>query len=725
MPITRPTFSESWHRVQHLKARLRPSAQIHRQFYRGERWYVVRDPAGNQYHRLSDAAYRFVGLLDGRRSVEEAWQQAGGALADDAPTQPEVIQILSQLFAANLLDADISPDATVLLRRQKQQMKKRVQGRLLSALFPRIPLWDPDRFLKRWLPAVGWVFGPLGMLIWLAVVVTAVAMLGPRYDDLVAAGANTIRDPSSWPLLFATFVLTKLIHELGHGFSCRRFGGEVHEMGIMFLVFIPTPYVDASSAWQFSNKWKRIFVGAAGMYVELFVAAIAAFIWLNTNAAYAPWGIPVNELAYNAMLIASVSTILFNANPLLRYDGYYMLSDWLEIPNLQQKSRDYTLGLIKRHVYRVRLPQPLPPAMQRVWLLSYNILSSIYRIFIGVLIIVTVAFAVPILGMVMAIGGVVTWLVVPVVKLLKYHLLDPELHRKRGRGLAFCGSVAAALVLLIGVMPVSMSLYPEGEVAPFAEQTLRNEVDGFVAEVLVADGQRVQAGDAVLRLHSPELTREIAQLRATLRELQARHDLAAETEIVQMRSFREQMGAVQTMLDDALRREALLTVRASIDGQLAAPDLPHLAGRFVRRGEALGMVLNTDRLRIRIRVQQQDAELALQLAGEPEVRLSSAPSIGHVGRDLHVVPALNRELRSSALGWGGGGQIAPDPTDTTGRRSAQGTLPLELTLDNPDQAVVPGQRAYIRLPLESRPLIWQWSRRFWQLLQTRSDDTWI
>ena len=148
----RPTFSESWYRVANLRVRLRPSAQISRQFYRGERWYVVRDPAGNQFHRLSDPAYRFVALLDGSRTVEAAWELAGGQLEDDAPTQPEVIQILSHLFSANLIDADVTPDATVLLRRHKQLSKRKMQGRLMNILFPRIPLWDPDRFLVRWLP---------------------------------------------------------------------------------------------------------------------------------------------------------------------------------------------------------------------------------------------------------------------------------------------------------------------------------------------------------------------------------------------------------------------------------------------------------------------------------------------------------------------------------------------------------------------------------------------
>src|SRR6476661_3357309 len=177
MAQVRPTFSESWYRVADLRARLRPSAQISRQYYRGDRWYVVRDPAGNQFHRLSDAAYRFVGLLDGSRTVGEAWDLVGGQLADDAPTQPEVIQILSQLYAANLVETDIPPDATVLLRRHKKQMQRKLQGRLMNVLFPRIPIWDPDAFIKRWMPLAKVIISRLGAIIWLVVVGLAIAAL--------------------------------------------------------------------------------------------------------------------------------------------------------------------------------------------------------------------------------------------------------------------------------------------------------------------------------------------------------------------------------------------------------------------------------------------------------------------------------------------------------------------------------------------------------------------
>ncbi len=280
----RPTFSESWYRVKDLKPRLRAAAQISRQFYRGERWYIVRDPAGNQFHRLSDVAYQFVGLLDGTRTVGEAWELVGGQLADDAPTQPEVIQILSQLYGANLIETNIAPDAQVLLRRQKKQRERKFQGRLMNLLFPRIPLWDPDKFLKIWMPLVGPLISKGGMILWLLAVGLALFFVLPNSGAFASQTQNFLSSGAveMWLLLGVTFLVTKFLHEMGHAFAVRRFGGECHEVGIMFLVLMPCPYVDASTAWGFPSKWRRIFVGAGGMIAEVFIAALAAIIWYVT-----------------------------------------------------------------------------------------------------------------------------------------------------------------------------------------------------------------------------------------------------------------------------------------------------------------------------------------------------------------------------------------------------------------------------------------------------------
>ena len=714
----RPTFSESWYRVVNLKPRLRATAQISRQFYRGDRWYVVRDPAGNQFHRLSDAAYRFVGLLDGRRTVGDAWELVGGQLEDDAPTQPEVIQILSQLFSANLVETDISPDATVLLRRHKKQMQRKMQGRLMNVLFPRIPIWDPNRFLSRWMPVVKPFLSKFGALLWLVMVISAVAALVPHWTELKNAASDSI-DPKNWLYLWITFVLIKFIHELGHAFTCRRFGGEVHEMGIMFLVMVPTPYVDASTAWAFPNKWARMLVGAGGMMVELFFASIMAFVWVATKDSHTL----VSQLSYNAMLIASVTTVIFNANPLLRYDGYYMLSDFWEIPNLQQKSKDYTMGLIKRHIFRVKSQQPLPPPYQRAQLFFYSIASGAYRIFVGLAIIIMVAFKVPVLGYLMAIGGVVTWIGVPIYKIAKYLAIETELHRKRAPAFAFTFGVIAAIVIVVGLIPFPVNVDATGIVEPADKFVLHVLTPGFVESIQARDGQLLKKGDIILVSDDPDLDTKIDQQKAKIQSAEYARVQASVSDQAQRQIEEETIRALQGQLDDLQRHKDEQTIRAPIDGYLIAPKLAEAAGRWLPRGEELATVAQMANLEIDADLDQRDAELALaEPKARAEVRLTGDPATTLYPLSHQVIPEATFKVTHPSLTQRGGSDLAPDPTDKTGLALKESAFEVIATVSNPESRYFPGQRAYLRLKLQHRQLIWQWTRRFLQLIATHQEN---
>lgn len=728
----RPTFSESWYRVVALRPKLRATAQISRQYYRGERWYVVRDPAGNQFHRLSDAAYRFIGLLDGRRTVGEAWDLVGGQLADDAPTQPEVIQILSQLYSANLIETDVTPDAQVLLRRHKMQVKRKMQGRLLNVLFPRIPLWDCDNFLVRWMPLMRVFLSRFGILLWLAVIGFAIFAIAPEWHRIKDAAKFTI-SPQNWMWLWAVFVVTKLIHELGHAFMCRRFGGEVHELGIMFLVFIPTPYVDASTAWGFPNKWHKILVGAGGMIFELFFAAICAFIWLKTD----PTSL-LSQLCYNAMFIASVSTVIFNANPLLRYDGYYMLSDVLEIPNLQRKSSEYTLGLIKRHVFRIKPNQPLPPPLQRFWLFTYSILSTAYRTFVMFAIIFMVTYQLPEevrwAGLLMALGGVITWACVPIFKLFKYLTIEPELHRKRGRAWAFTLAVAVALVMLIGVIPFDLSVHAEGVVSPREERLIFASQPGFVDELRVSDGQVVRGpgkdesgrdypGDVIAVLRDDQLKAQVESLQAEVRAREARVRQMMATDPAQLKIEQQELNIYRHQLVDAQRRQARLTLRAPISGQFVSPMARELPGRYVNFAQEIGVVRRMDEVLIKAALTQDEVALVSTRPKEDAVALVRL--IGKFGeilnaKDYTLIPSSQERVVSPALTQAGGGAIPQDPTDPEQTKPIQPQFDLRVELANPQGDYVPGQRAYVKITLDRKPLMWQWVRRIKQLIQSSS-----
>ncbi|MCD6364743.1 MAG: PqqD family protein [Planctomycetes bacterium] len=287
MAVERPTFSESWYRLADIRPRLRSTIRINRQHFRGQMWYVVEDRSSNQYFRLNIPAYRFVAMLDGRSTVAEVWHRCNEELGDSAPTQGEAIELLGQLYASNLLQTELPPDAAGLFERYKKRKRREVQSYMTNLLFLRIPLIDPDNFLDKWVHIFGKIFTGYGLVVWIGLVVAALWHLAGRVDDLYKP-YQEILSPENMPLLYVAGVLIKVCHEFGHAFSCKHFGrlagakGEVHTMGVMFLVFMPLPYVDASSAWVPRSKWHKVTVGAGGMYVEMAIASIAAIIWART-----------------------------------------------------------------------------------------------------------------------------------------------------------------------------------------------------------------------------------------------------------------------------------------------------------------------------------------------------------------------------------------------------------------------------------------------------------
>ena len=296
---------------------------------------------------------------------------------------------------------------------------------------------------------------------------------------------------------------------------CRRFGGEVHELGIMFLVLFPAPYVDASSAWSFRSRWERALVGAGGMIFELFVASICAFLWLAVkDSSDSYWSL----FLYNVMLIASVTTVLFNANPLLRYDGYYILSDLLEIPNLQSKSREYTLSLFKRYLFGVKWSQPLPQGFwTKFWMVFYFCLSGPYRVMVGIFIMVMVLFQLPeqvkFIGMIMGLGSLATFFIVPAYKSFNYLALDPELHRKRTVAWAWSGAFAAAALVVLAFIRFPLNVRAEAIMQPKERWPLYATSPGFLVQVLKQDGEVVKKGDPIMVLRNDELRRRHRQAR--------------------------------------------------------------------------------------------------------------------------------------------------------------------------------------------------------------------
>jgi putative peptide zinc metalloprotease protein len=707
-------FSPSWYRVADLKPRLRSHAQIHRHFYRDQLWYVIQNHATGRFHRFSPEAYLIIGLLDGTRTLDETWRIAAERLGDDIPTQEEVINLLTQLHRADVLQSEELPATEELQTRDVKQTRQRRLQSLRSPLAIRIPLLDPDRFLSALAPVVAPLFSVMGMLLWLAVVGWAVFIAAGHWSELTKNVTDRVLAMDNLLLLWLTFPLVKALHELGHGFAVKRWGGEVHEMGIMLLVFMPVPYVDASSASAFHEKYQRMIVGAAGILVEVFVAALALFVWLEVEPGL------VRASAFNIMLIAGVSTVLFNGNPLLRFDGYYVLSDGLEIPNLGLRANQYIGYLIQRYAFGVRdLPSPVFTRGEGGWLFFYAIASFCYRMMVFAAIIWFIAGKYFIIGVALAIWAVLMTLVVPLVKHMDFLLRNPRLNHTRHRAVLGSGAFIAAVIAVVMLIPVPSGVLVEGVIRAPDKSQVRATEEGFVTQLVARPGERVEQQALLLRCEDPGLPAEVRVLQAQLTELKARYD----AEILQDRAVAqgtaEEIEHIKGMLARAEERLKELAVRSPTTGVFVLSNAEDLPGRFVRRGEILGYVMDFSTITARIVVPQEDVDLVRKQVRRVEVRLANRVSQvipAEIGRE---VPAASATLPSTALSIAGGGRIAtrPDAAHPNTALEKLFQFDIELVTDVPVNII--GERVYVRLLRDPEPLAVQWYRRGRQLFLSR------
>ncbi|MCH7599523.1 MAG: peptidase M50 [Myxococcales bacterium] len=692
-------FSVSWYRVAILKPQIREHAHFHRHLYRGDLWYVLQDRSNGRCHRLTPSAYQLVGLMDGERTIQEIWELSYERLGEDGPTQDEAIRLLGLLHFADVLRCDVPPDTVELFRRQQRRSEGEWWRRFTNPLSLKFPLFDPDEFLARTLHLVRPLFSWPAATIWLLLVGWAIAVAGSRWSELTEGINSEMLDPRSVMLFAILYPAVKIVHELGHAYATKLWGGEVRETGIMVLVLMPIPYVDASSASVFPSKWRRALVGAAGILVELFVTAVALLVWANVEPGL------VRSIAWHVIWIAGVSTLLFNGNPLLRFDGYYVLSDLIEIPNLATRSRQYLSSLALRYVCRMeRVRSPVTARGETAWFLCYGVASFIYRfvILFGIAIFVAGRFFV--VGVVLALFAVTMQIVVPLLRQIAFLLTNPRLGEKRPQALAITGGIALVLAVLALLLPLPSRTRAEGVVWPPEGAEVRARADGFVLRVLAEPDELLEPGQPLILTRDPSLEAHVAVLEAKLREVRARHKSERGRERVKARITAEEVETIAAELEYARERVGEMVVRSPAAGVFVISQPIDLPGRFVRKGELIGYVLGEKIDSVRVVLPQADAALVRGRTENVEVRLQSRVDEVLAARIRREIPGATNRLPSRALGSGGGGRIAVNPADPEGLETLEPVFQLDLTLVESRSIREIGGRAHVRLDHGTEPL---------------------
>lgn len=711
--MERKLFSESWHRVAAQKIRLRPSVRVRKQFFRGELWYVANDLYGDQFFRFRPEAWDFIARLDGTQTVDEVWQQCLDARGGNAPGQTEAIQILSSLYQSNLIVSDFPADVAQLFERQKKRHAREWKARLFGIFFLRIPLFDPDAFLTRTMPFLRPLFSVPGVLAWLLLVGSAIGVVVSNWEQLFS-GRQGVLDPANLPLLLVAFVIAKLVHEFGHGYAVKRFGGEVHVMGITFLVFTPIPYVDATAAWAFRERWKRVFVGASGMLVELILAAIATFIWASTGPGL------LNAWCYNLMVVASVSTILFNINPLLKFDGYYILSDLTDTPNLQPRGMKQLGHWVERYAFGGKHSQsPATSRADSIWLGSFGVASWLFRLYITYVIIMFVADRYLGLGFLAAVLTIVGLFVIPLFKGVKFLFTEPRIERVRTRAYAVTVLTLGALFILLAVVPAPRYFRAPGVL--FAENAEFITVRGRgVVESRGMIGQTVEAGQVLMRLSNPELAMQRQRLEAEAAELAHMERVQLARAGIGADVLRQRRAALDLRITELQEEEAAMEIRAPIGGAYASIQPAENYQRWLARGETIGEIVSEGDWLFYAIVPQKHSNLLFN----QELRSATVRFPGSAGALVEptawsIVPGQQEYLPSPALGWRGMGPVQVRDDDPDGVRTVE---PFFLVISKlPDTASVlrHSRVGVVRFRVANEPYAFQWYRALRQAVQKR------
>jgi len=691
-----------WYRVAGVVPRLRQQLRVHAHRYRGRLWYVIEDRLNGRYHRFDRQAWRIIQLLNGTLTLEQLWHRLATEAGAHTPSQEDILALLGQLHSLDLLASGSLPDLAEAARRERSLTRQRRWQRYMNPLALRFRLFDPDKFLVRAVQLLKPALNRRGALLWLAWVLPALVLAVSHWPELTSNFGERLLALDNLALLWLIFPLVKALHEIGHGVACRLRGGEVHDMGVMLLIFLPVPYVDASSSWAFANKRDRILVGAAGMLVELALAAAAFYLWLWLEPGTA------KAIAYDVAVLASVTTVLFNGNPLLRYDGYYIASDALEIPNLSQRATRYWGYLIERWI--LRRPELLSPVMasgEAFWFSTYAPLSFVYRMFVLFSIAMFISHKYFAVGAFIALWGLVAGLGFPLYRGLSWlrRVFIDARGGARGRRAAL--ATVGVLGVLLFVLPLPHHTQVDGILWLPDSGVLRAGQSGFVTELKAHAGDPVQSGADILTLHDSTLNAKVAEQSAKVQAAQVRYDAARLVDPSKGQQLASDLAREQAELKALEERAGRLEVHSAAAGSLWLHDSDNLPGQYVKQGQVLGYVIPAAAPSVRVIIDQTDEDFIRSHTRSIAVKLPFAPGPTWAARVVRAVPAAMNELPSAALGREGGGAVATDPRDQTGRKALVSHFEYELALPEQFPYRFIGSRASVRFEHPAEPLIYR------------------
>ena len=694
--------------LRHSRPKLREDIHFSQQTHNQESVYIVEDTLKSKYFRIGLPEYRFISFLNGQYSIGEALSQIAKELGDDAFSEHEAAIVLDWLLEMELL-VPSSGVKQLELDIKRQKTKDQASLKYVNLLFLKVPLFNPEKLLSILSPLMSWMLGKRFFSIWLLVVFSGIYQVVINSEKFTVSSGQLFSF-HNWGWLIGAWIVLKVIHELFHGLMCKRFGGHVYEAGVIWILFAPIGYVDATSSWMFESKWKRIYTAAAGMYIEIFIASIFVWFW-----AYSEPG-PFRELAYNIIILSSVTTLLFNANPLMKFDGYYIFSDLVEIPNLYQDGSAFVKHLGKKYLLGMQSQFPSRSARQDLIIKVYGICSFIWRILVMLTILIIANHLFFGAGILLVVLSLIMLLGVPLFRL---YLLFKEGNSFEQPNL-WNFLLRMTLFLSVVFIAVTKVTFKQDVAAPSVVdyknvQNVFASHDGFVEEFYVEDQQVVDKGQPILKLQNTQLDASIKTLEIKLIQARKqRNELLSVAKIANLQALNEKIQALNQQFLEKQQQQDSLLILAKEPGKIILSDMQTMLGRYVDRSTVLAKIVNDQEKEIIFVVEQSDFNQLQSKQGE-------GINIYITGRDkvagtIHrISPKASNSTRYPQLTSLGGGVIPAVRSESRNQPLTLITPYFEVSVESDHiENTFPGETGWVEFPGEETSIVLFWQQRVGQ-----------
>lgn len=686
-----------------LRLKLKPGLSFSQRLQGKAFWYVVSDSVNGKHFQVGETQYAFLSLLDGKRTVNQIASECSTILNSAELTEQDATSLCKWAIDSGLIESD---EASILGHQIDSTQARSFSSlaRRLNPLSVKLNLFCPDRLVSGLESVIRPLLNRASLIFWFLVLITGFLSLLFNLDPILFERIKTL-GPNDAMLLGLTWIALKLLHESAHAIACKRLGGQVSSAGIVLLLLIPMPYVDVTSSWKFPRKSQRILTAAAGMMAELFVAAVACIAWhFVAPGSY-------RTVLENVIVMATIQTVLFNANPLMKFDGYYMLSDWMELPNLYSRGRA-SLKSGFRSLLFGRSTRPIAElGFRRQFIRLYGVLNVCWWVIVTTGLIVAAYNFYPGIGVILALVGAAFWIVVPAVMFARFLFSNQLRTRERLRFGGILFSFGLLLFAALNYAPAPAQIMAPAIVDFNPLKIICAKSPGFVSQIHVRSGQFVEQGDRLITLENPELKIQAELLSLKIEATQIRKDsflgngqvARYQVESENESALIEQLSELETLLES-------LEIRSPQQGVVMAEELNSILGTYIDPGSALLAVGDPDMLKVIALVPQDEIKWLSNEQLKPKFQLKN--TFDQLNVELaQIQPRASTLVRHPALIAPNGGPLSvtigsqETPSARERMNLIQPCFEVEYRLTKDSKGDVrPGQLGQIRIAARNESL---------------------